>query len=227
MEKMNLFRFRPLANELDLCRATNILKTGEFWCSYFWELNDPMEGVYITKSGKNFIDEIYKAKKKMICSFSDNVGLNEPTLWGYYANGFRGLAIEIEMNEINKPKKIIYETTLPIIDSSENVEENAIKILTKKLNAWKHENEYRYIIESEENFHNLGKITAVYFGDPYHDSLNFNDISKKDIIKEYIERKNKLINVAYKLGLKTYKVYIERNTIKIIESQEMIENDVC
>jgi|GEM_PF-5983772 hypothetical protein len=43
---MKLYKFRPLGSCLDLERAQEILAQGKFWCSPFWELNDPMEGVY-------------------------------------------------------------------------------------------------------------------------------------------------------------------------------------
>ena len=45
---MKVYKFRKLTNESDLDRLKGILETGNFWCSNFWDLNDPMEGVFST-----------------------------------------------------------------------------------------------------------------------------------------------------------------------------------
>jgi hypothetical protein len=47
-----------------------------------------------------------------ICSFSDEKAFSNPIMWGYYANGFRGVAVEIEVcgEEVNKIK---YERKIP------------------------------------------------------------------------------------------------------------------
>ena len=42
---MKLYKFRPLGSCLDLERAGDSCP-GQILCSPFWELNDPMEGVY-------------------------------------------------------------------------------------------------------------------------------------------------------------------------------------
>lgn len=48
-----------------------ILETGEFWCSRFWELNDPMEGVYLFDDGMLTSESIFSEKSShALCSFS-------------------------------------------------------------------------------------------------------------------------------------------------------------
>ena len=95
---MKLYKFRPLGNCHDLERIEQIIKEDKFWCSKLWDLNDPMEGVYRNKYfDKLDSDKTFNEKNKYrICSFSGKKGLKNPILWGYYAHGFRGVAIEIE-----------------------------------------------------------------------------------------------------------------------------------
>lgn len=162
-KKIKLYKFRPLGNEIDLGRAIDILNTGMFWCSKIYELNDPMEGVFI--ANKVFPDVFDRKNERVICSFSGPKAFKKPVMWGYYANAFKGIAIEIEVEE-NKVRRIEYEKKIISIDNLPN--ETAItKILTSKLKTWKHEDEYRFIERLEMGQHKIGTITKVYFGNPY------------------------------------------------------------
>ena len=98
--KMKLYKFRPLANDRDRDYLKEILETRKFHCSKFQDLNDPMEGIYYAADRANIIDLIFKAKARYkICSFSNEEAFSKPIMWGYYANGFRGVAVEIEVSE--------------------------------------------------------------------------------------------------------------------------------
>jgi len=194
---MKIYKFRSLTNETEYCRLRNILETGYFWCSNFQDLNDPIEGVF-SLSGKNDeiirsgILDIYSLKNKYkICSFSGIEGFEKPSIWGYYTSGFKGVAIEIEIEE-NKVKKIDYKENIPEIFSRE-IADNAVKnILTRKLKSWESEDEYRYLIESDNNYHKIGKISAVYFGNPYGNLSNTTDIQKNKKLVEYINFRKRL-----------------------------------
>ena len=171
---MKLYKFRPLADVEDFQRAKSIIETGCFWCSRFSELNDPMEGVFYALN-KN-IDDIYNEKNRyIICSFSSKKAFENPCMWGYYANGFKGIAIEIEVNK-DEVKKISYTNEIGTTDNSGS---DAIeKILTTKLASWERETEYRFLKKDEKNEHPIGKITAVYFGEPYGNTNNKQTIYK-------------------------------------------------
>lgn len=172
---MKLYRFRSLGNREDFERAKKILDTGEFWCSRFFELNDPMEGVFTTsKPGR--IKKIFTEKNQyVLCSFSSEAFKN-PAMWGYYANGFKGIAIEIEVedNKIVQTGKIEDGRILPIEYNDEvphidnGPEKDIVKtILTSKLTCWEHEKEYRFLKQAGPGLYPIGKITGVYFGKPY------------------------------------------------------------
>ena len=207
---MKLYKFRPLANEDDFNRAKKILEEGCFWCSQFSELNDPMEGVfYATYKAK--IQDIYNAKVKYkICSFSTKTAFENPAMWGYYANGFMGIAIEIEINK-NDVKKIKYSKDIPSIDGPPD--DNKIReILTVKLPRWKHEKEYRFLKEIDYSEHYIGEITAVYFGNPYGNVNNQRMVTtNSENISKYNTFREQLIKVA--LSKKCCSVKIEGDKV--------------
>lgn len=86
-------------------RFENTLLTNEIWLSKYNQLNDPMEGIYYTFSGKDATRFLLSEKNKYLIgcfgSSPDNF-----SLWAYYANGFRGACIEIELNKDIEPHKI-------------------------------------------------------------------------------------------------------------------------
>lgn len=203
---MILYKFRPLSNSQDLGRAKQILETGHFWCSKFSELNDPMEGAFtiLSEAGVDSeIGSVYGEKSKYkICSFSRKGGFERPPMWGYYANGFRGVAIEVNVEDDGKIKKVEYEGKTKFIERIRNsdgsIDQMTIdRILTTKLKSWKHEEEYRFLRTSENNLHKVGKITAIYFGDPYYNFRNQPDIlGGSESLREYTSLKKQLEIIA-------------------------------
>jgi len=209
---MKLYKFRPLANDKDFNYAKEILETNKFWCSKFSELNDPMEGVFYCR--KEDVDVIYSEKNKhKICSFSGKAAFEKPVMWGYYANGFKGMAIEIDIDK-NYVEKINYVNDIPSLECS--TDDNKIeKILTTKLKPWKNEAEYRFLIKSENNFHKIGEITRVYFGNSYGDVANSKNIIMKSVsLSKYINLKDELMKFAEGKNIKVDTVKVEGCKVK-------------
>lgn len=214
---MKLYKFRPLSSQLDLDRAKQILETGHFWCSRFSELNDPMEGAFTTLENANvvqIIDSIYGEKNKFkICSFSGSKGFENPSMWGYYANGFKGMGIEIEVEQEKSIEKVDYSEQIGHL----NVSTNNISIrelLKTKLLSWKHEDEFRFLIRTESNYHEIGKITAAYFGAPYNSFDNSEEIiNKSEILKDYEKRINQLKKIAIGKGIRAFSVEVIDNKV--------------
>ena len=50
--------------------------------------------------------------------------------------------------------------------------DDAITIITRKYNDWEHENEYRFLIKSNQNKQKIGNILKIYFGNPYGNLVN-------------------------------------------------------
>jgi hypothetical protein len=198
-----------------------MIETKKFYCSKLWDLNDPMEGVYKT-TNESIIKEVFSDKNKyVICSFTSREDLNNPLknplknplLWGYYANGYKGIAIEIDWLE-NKHGKIFNGKDIDNIKSDkinncivkvnyiDNISEiknddnpvSVPKIISSKLKCWTHEEEYRYLTKSKPSgLIKIGKIEKVHFGNPYGDIFNKESIihnSKK--LKCYYEYVNYL-----------------------------------
>ncbi len=191
---MKIYKFRPLINGTDFCRLKRILEKGEFWCSNFWELNDPMEGVfsidYFKEDGNKIINKIYDEKAGYkICSFSGDdksgEGFHSPLMWGHYAGGFKGVAIEVEA-EI---KRVKYHCPSP------HLEKEVEKILLAKNLVWEYEKEYRFLKKSKNNLEKIGKITAIYFGNPYGNIDNSGEIQKNKIFQKYLVFKEEIINI--------------------------------
>ncbi|WP_424353522.1 DUF2971 domain-containing protein [Methanosarcina mazei] len=152
-------------------------------------MNDPMEGVYNT-SKKHITDKIFDQKNKyVICSFSHSDALELPMLWGYYANGYKGIAIEIEYdgkiiyninNNDNINNCIVKVKYVEEIEDIDNSNVSVPKIISSKLKCWEDENEYRYLTNSEPSgLIKIGEIKTVYFGDPYGSIYN-----KREIVSE-------------------------------------------
>lgn len=215
---MKLYKFRSLGSCTDLARTIAIIQTGEFWCSQFWELNDPMEGVYHHNAETRSVEvvkEIFNAKSRvLLCSFSGQAAFGNPLMWGYYANGFKGAAMEIEVAEdSSKFVEIKYVAALPAIDAADPAEDRAKRILTTKLDVWKHEHEYRYMIQGETGSYRIGNITAVYFGDPYGITTNAADVRKSSHLREYRCRANKLIQVARSRNIPCHRVKYDDDVV--------------
>ena len=200
---MRLYKFRPLADSDDSKRLKTILESGEFHCSKFSELNDPMEGSF-TCGTPEIADAIYSEKESYrICSFSTKRALSKPTMWGYYANGFKGVAIEIEVDP-NEVKPINYIKTLLHLETAN---QSAEKILTTKLVSWKAECEYRFLKKENKEKQKIGKIQAIYFGNPYQIARNRAQIfENSQKLQEYEQAREKILKSV--ANLKVYFVGI-------------------
>jgi hypothetical protein len=226
---IKLYKFRPLVDKCDFCKAKDILERG-FWCSKFSELNDPMEGVFsISRSNATprLIERIYSEKcRYKICSFSLVEAFKNPSMWGYYASGFKGIAIEIRVDRQKvKVEEITYAKDIADINNASRIDEVDIKrILTTKLDSWEHEKEYRFLqdVSKEPNSNpcEIGKITAVYFGNPYGKTINASMIHNSNPeISNYKRLRKDLIKVAYDKGIECYSIDICGN--KVVKGEKV------
>ena len=190
-----LYKFKSLNSEFDLGRIKDIIKKG-FWCSKFLEFNDMNEGVYIGNHIPFNEKENYK-----ICSFSARKALYSELVWGHYANGGKGVAIEIQVD--NEKKYDIYTVTY-----TDNFQENLNikKILTTKSTSWKYEDEYRLLTTKQGNEHSIGKITKIYIGTPYKSLQNYEKdikiklcsfINNVEKLKEFCKENYPQIEIEY------------------------------
>lgn len=202
---IKLYKFRPLGDECSFCRVRRIIETDKFWCSRFWELNDPMEGVFTFNASDGIDASVIFAEKSRyaICSFSSELAFSNPVMWGHYANAFKGIAIEIEVEACaNQLYKIKYVEHVQHLDNTTSENDRAIRILTTKLKKWKHECEYRFLFEQESRPENIGDITRIYFGDPYSGLTNSCEIYRKCLaIPRYHAFRDELKSIAAKKNI--------------------------
>jgi len=223
-KRLTLYKFRPLSNDDDFNRIKVILKTGEFKCSKFSEFNDPREGGFTTFRAEK-ISEIYGEKESYrICSFSTKRAFSNPLMWGYYANGFKGVALEVRICD-SEMKEITYAENIPDLERLNN-DQKVITILTTKLKPWRHECEYRFLkkVLDGTTMFKIGEITAVYFGDPYDGAFNKDQIyGRCKILKRYMKAKAEMIeHIKANQGLKHLKLYsVRMDGCKVVKAENL------
>ena len=152
---MKTYKFRSPAQ---LGFALDIIKNNRLRCSPWNDLNDPMEGMYIYSYGrenevnaKKIVEGIGNSKNKYrICSLSQTYDCH--LLWAHYADGFRGIAIEIELpNNSPSIRPVKYRGVFAgvNINSVTNEDEAAKSILFSKNAEWEYEKEVRVLSEGE------------------------------------------------------------------------------
>jgi hypothetical protein len=217
---MKLYKFRPLGCGKDKWVA-DILENRTFRCSKFLQLNDPMEGVFSTTMNEAEIESIFELKcKYRICSFSGKNAFGNPLMWGYYANGFKGVAIEIEVID-DVAKKYCVEYVPAALTIEKPSQENVERILRTKLDIWKHEEEYRFLTGSEDDprEQEIGKITAIYFGNPYGNVINKEACQGEPSHLSYKEAKESIIGTVRTENKKTGNAEIVCYDVEIINGQ--------
>lgn len=212
---LKLYKFRSLGDRESVERARTILETGEFWCSPLWEQNDPMEGVYTFDPSNqgNMVDVFAQKNRYKICSFSGPSALQDPTIWGYYANGFKGLAIEIEIPS-DAVKKVAYRNGPQhwLNREAQSLDDDIARVITTKLIRWSRENEYRFLSDAPAGPQKIGRITGVYFGAPYGNVVNTDQIATNSPrLREYLDGRDALVKFSAQLGYSCFYSRIDKS----------------
>ena len=126
-----------------------------------------------------------------VCSLSSD--LHDIRLWAHYASGHHGVAIEFQPRELVKEVK--YSDT-PYIFASQEHEKHAELLV--KLNGWKHEKEYRYITQSEDQIYLAGHVKSLVFG-----------IRTPEVVREFI------CSFCDQVGITTYETKLNHQEYKI------------
>jgi hypothetical protein len=171
-QKQRVYKFRSINK-----RAIDIIEKNQLHCANFNDLNDPMDGWFVHLKDNPVVETIKSGKQNYgICSLSTTY--KNPLLWTHYADGFKGIAIEIEVDKINengeddkinedRVYKIAYERELPDLDELEDkykcYDEIAKRILITKRTEFCYESEARILHKGdyyslEENGMKIKKI---------------------------------------------------------------------
>lgn len=130
-----LYKFRSLQN---LRRFLDILVNKRLYMAHYNEMNDPMEGVFLSDvNHRDRLQEVWDGKQKqLICCFSTDY--RHTLLWSHYADSHQGCCLEVEVTSKLDPHSVHYSPNMPFV--SNTIED----ILTHKSTYWEYEEEVRY-----------------------------------------------------------------------------------
>ena len=145
-QTMRLYKFRTLES---FEYTADILLNKRFYMARFCELNDPMEGLFAARQiTEEFRQKIEKAQKKYrVCSFFRC--WRNPLYWAHYADEFKGICIEVEIEYrgggIWHP--VDYQEPRQPVDSgnAQLVRLFAANLLAWKPKEWAYEGEMRAV----------------------------------------------------------------------------------
>ena len=176
---MKLYKYKSLQT---FEHVADIICNNRFYTAPFFDLNDPMEGLFSYEAGtkKEYIEDITKGKKRLrICSFSKDP--QNPLLWAHYADGFKGICIEVIIDSDPLDFELVevkYELARVLFDNKAAHLKGELPkiILSQKHKSWSVEKEFR-ALSSNQYLQDGIKITGILLG------LKVPDTLKKIIIQ--------------------------------------------
>ncbi|MCP4229678.1 MAG: DUF2971 domain-containing protein, partial [bacterium] len=134
----------------------DILVNRRLYAAHFEDLNDPMEGTFTytkTQVNPGFIRKLVEKQSRLrICSLSRTH--NNTVMWSYYAAGHKGIVLGVEVDpgqedvlsieEVEYAERITFEAY-----HGSDPDNDAKRILSKKLSGWDHEGEIRVFTNLE------------------------------------------------------------------------------
>ncbi len=143
-----LYKYRGIK---ELRYFVDIILNQRLYAAPYFDLNDPMEGHYLYEKGKldSEVRSLIKGDKEKtrICSLS-RVKDNE-LMWAHYAEGHRGVAIGVSVNnKKHQVVSVIYDG-LPKISNLSLRFPTAQEILSHKLKVWSYEEEIRVFTDNK------------------------------------------------------------------------------
>lgn len=165
----SLFRYRPLSGDL-FERELSALADGYLYAPSFSEMNDPMEAFYEFDGSFDFllnalVPGIAPFAQGQLRQTIDRFGLvsfsdasDNLLLWGYYAQGFRGMCLEFDPTVLQRLSRLKNEPLFQVSYADApapplptgaiigpSVEDAMIRLLTRKRREWSHEREWRFL----------------------------------------------------------------------------------
>jgi len=170
-----LYKYRTLNNfEFVL----DIIVNQRLYAATFDSMNDPMEGFYtsnadVPEAALVALEDLKQTLK--ICSltqYKDN-----PLMWAHYADGARGIAVGVEVNDGVDIRGVEYDSLSYLVAKKEASIERAKSVLTYKASYWRYEGEARVFVENV-NFIYV-EVKEVIFGEKV-------DQNQKDLLMRLI-----------------------------------------
>lgn len=176
-----------------------MLVESKMYAAKFSELNDPMEGAYLSGlMNQQEIENIrYQKDNRRIISLVEKVNEEDKPhnmlMWSHYTDEHRGCCVEFHFQkgaDENKVKRVDY---IDKMEPNNNID--TIAILCRKFSDWHYEEEVRYIDVFEgENKTVPIVIDKIYLGMRI-DNMYGNDNTEELFLRELINRINPEIKV--------------------------------
>ena len=165
-----------------------MLVESKMYASSFKNLNDPMEGAFLSSNIENdAIEKIRNDKEEIkIISLIEKKAGEIPynmLMWSHYTDEHHGCCVEFHFDNINEEenvKPVIYVKEMDV-----NHSENANDILTRKFADWKYEQEVRHL--GKEDMVPI-VIDKIYLGMRIDDMYNEGDHTNENFYRELITR---------------------------------------
>lgn len=158
------------------------------YASKYVDLNDPMEGQYYYNKGeldKRMLRKISSDKGDLrLCSFSRKK--DNELMWSHYAEGHRGVAIGITIDNHKYDVRPIQYTGLAYLTGEQVEQDTPREILSHKLNVWSYEEEERVFVTNK--FHVDIQVKEIITGR----AMSNQDFS---FIRDIIEKVNPSISL--------------------------------
>jgi hypothetical protein len=159
------YKYRSLENWQYLL---DIFLNKRLYAAPFASLNDAMEGesYYVMGQARGDVRSAIAARRQQwnICSLTPHV--RNWLMWGYYANGGRGIAIGVELGRLKRGdirRSVDYDSQVYLMpdEAKRSLDEVATTILFRKQFEWQHEDEFRVLTRGQ---YIAVKIVEVHLG---------------------------------------------------------------
>ncbi|KFG67128.1 DUF2971 domain-containing protein [Microvirga sp. BSC39] len=150
---MKLYKYKSLAN---LWHVLDLVLNQRLYCAHWSTLNDPLEGRYEIFLGNKpsklesiMVSRIEQARNGFrIASLS--AAATNFLLWSHYADGHKGVAIEVDIPE-DHPEltKVTYSPFSSIFSEKAQTQEDMRHLFNGKGEEWAYEEEYRIITDRQ------------------------------------------------------------------------------
>ena len=174
---MQAFKFRS-GRHVD--HIMDVLHNRRLYCAHWSKLNDPMEAIFaysrtqpLAPIASRFAADVQeKLKGWRVCSLSET--FDSHLLWAHYANGFDGVAIQVQLPDNDADiRRVRYGGVFAgyNYDRSADAGATARSILFSKYQEWSYEREIR-ILSDQEFYYLPGPIKRVIAGHRLQEALS-------------------------------------------------------
>jgi Protein of unknown function (DUF2971) len=207
----NLYRYRKLGDKLD--QEVGALLGGYIYCPSIQSMNDPMEGTH--RMSQRFLEGPGgSVRQRQVRAALDGAGIaslsevfdHEP-MWAHYADQFKGMCIQYNMNALLRGldddvtlTRMIYSEQEPILLSDRATPfDRARQSLSSKTVRWSGEREWRIFRSGigEARYGEEKPVKKIFLG---------SRVSEED--------ERRLVQVGRQLGVQVVKMEIQAYAMK-------------